>query len=156
MHYLLILSFGSNIGDRCVNIANAFDILRSRLINNYAEISSLIVTEPLLTDHSPEEWKSMKYVNACAAINLTKYYHPTQILQIIKATETELGRVEHHQKWGPREIDIDIVHYGNIQYRSRFLTIPHSEYLKRDFVLTPMAELCTNRDHVPKLRTVLQ
>ncbi len=48
---------------------------------------------------------------------------------------------KNNQKWSPRELDIDIIWYNNQIIVSEELTIPHLEFLKRDFVLKPMQEI---------------
>lgn len=44
---------------------------------------------------------------------------------------------------GPREIDLDIVLYGNLRLRSQVpeLVVPHPRAVERKFVLDPLAEL---------------
>jgi 7,8-dihydro-6-hydroxymethylpterin-pyrophosphokinase len=46
-------------------------------------------------------------------------------------------------RWGPREVDLDIIFYDNLVYESddRTLTIPHPRVHERDFVLGPMCDL---------------
>ncbi len=52
----------------------------------------------------------------------------------------DLGRIEN-EKWGPREIDLDILFYNNVVYHDEVLDIPHTELEKRDFVLIPLCEI---------------
>ena len=59
-------------------------------------------------------------------------------LQQFERTE---GR-ERTIKWGPRNIDIDILYYRLDQIRTdKSLTIPHPRLHERRFVLAPWAEL---------------
>jgi 2-amino-4-hydroxy-6-hydroxymethyldihydropteridine diphosphokinase len=51
-----------------------------------------------------------------------------------------MGR-ERKVEWGPRKIDIDILFYDNINYKSSDLIIPHPEIEKRAFVLIPLLEI---------------
>ena len=44
-------------------------------------------------------------------------------------------------RWGPREIDIDIILYGNQILETESLTIPHPSFQERDFVLRPLLDL---------------
>ena len=59
---------------------------------------------------------------------------------LLKSIETILGRVETI-KWGPREIDLDILLYNDLIYTDENLTIPHKGILDRDFVLIPLFEI---------------
>lgn len=65
---------------------------------------------------------------------------PTDLLRWVKEIEKESGRLERF-RWGPREIDIDIIFYGDLIVREKELTIPHKDYLKRRFVLQPLVDL---------------
>src|SRR3989442_15734762 len=44
-------------------------------------------------------------------------------------------------RWGPREIDVDILLFGDQQVDEPGLTIPHPGLRDRDFVREPLAEL---------------
>jgi 2-amino-4-hydroxy-6-hydroxymethyldihydropteridine diphosphokinase len=57
-----------------------------------------------------------------------------------KRIEAALGR-KPGPRWGPRPADIDLIFYGRVRLRTRHLTIPHPETLKRKFVLMPLAEI---------------
>jgi len=44
-------------------------------------------------------------------------------------------------KWGPREIDLDILFFNDLIYSDDEITIPHKDLLNRDFVLVPLIEI---------------
>lgn len=50
-----------------------------------------------------------------------------------------MGRVKVIDK-GPRNIDLDILLYEDIQFSNDRLTIPHPLMLEREFVLRPLCE----------------
>lgn len=50
-----------------------------------------------------------------------------------------MGRVKVIDK-GPRNIDLDIVLYGNETFLNDRLQIPHKLMLEREFVLRPLCE----------------
>ena len=54
--------------------------------------------------------------------------------------EIEAGR-QPREKYGPRELDIDIVLYGEEEISTDTLEIPHPALTERLFVLIPLAEL---------------
>lgn len=58
----------------------------------------------------------------------------------MKQLEKDLGRIEN-VKWGPREIDLDILFYNDLVYTDENITIPHIGITERDFVLVPLREI---------------
>jgi 2-amino-4-hydroxy-6-hydroxymethyldihydropteridine diphosphokinase len=65
---------------------------------------------------------------------------PDELLSVIQNIESDIGRTAKHQ-WGNREIDIDILLYGNEVIESDHLTIPHRHMNDRQFILRPLTEL---------------
>ena len=63
-----------------------------------------------------------------------------ELFYFLKSIEMDLGRIEK-EKWGPREIDLDILFFNNIVYHDEVLDVPHAELEKRDFVLVPLCEI---------------
>ena len=55
-------------------------------------------------------------------------------------SEAALGR-RPGRRWGPRPIDLDIIHWPGKRIRTRWLTLPHPRAFSRRFVLEPLAEL---------------
>jgi len=74
------------------------------------------------------------------AVEIETAMSPLELLNAVKAIETSVGR-QKSDRWGPREIDIDIILWGDTQYASDRLTLPHKEFRQRAFVLAPMAEI---------------
>ena len=54
--------------------------------------------------------------------------------------EKEVGR-KQSIKWGPREIDLDILFFNELIYLDKEIQIPHKDLLNRDFVLVPLVEI---------------
>lgn len=65
---------------------------------------------------------------------------PRQLLETAKEVETAVGRTETY-RWGPREIDVDILLFDDLTVREEGLTIPHPGLAEREFVLAPLREL---------------
>lgn len=65
---------------------------------------------------------------------------PRALLDLCLAIEQQAGRVRL-ERWGPRNLDIDILTYGDLALEEPGLTIPHPRLLERAFVLAPLAEI---------------
>jgi 2-amino-4-hydroxy-6-hydroxymethyldihydropteridine diphosphokinase len=75
---------------------------------------------------------------------------PLQLLQRTSKIETQLGRRRLAPK-GPRNIDIDILLYGNAVVTTAALELPHPRFRGRRFVLAPLADLAPElRDPVTR------
>ena len=63
----------------------------------------------------------------------------------MKSIEIELGRQVAPDRYGPREIDLDLIAYGSLSYTfeggDKPLTIPHPKTAERRFVLVPLCEI---------------
>lgn len=55
----------------------------------------------------------------------------------------------------PRQIDLDILFYGDEVVREDHLEIPHPRLHERAFVLRPLSELASERIH-PKLKKTVK
>jgi 2-amino-4-hydroxy-6-hydroxymethyldihydropteridine diphosphokinase len=62
------------------------------------------------------------------------------LLYAAKEIEQQLGRTET-ERWGPREIDIDVLYYGDVVVKDADLCLPHPEIANRRFVLIPLKEI---------------
>ncbi|MCX6146476.1 MAG: 2-amino-4-hydroxy-6-hydroxymethyldihydropteridine diphosphokinase [Candidatus Kapabacteria bacterium] len=128
----IALSLGTNIGDREKNIDKAFEYLVTSDILTNAVISSFYETEPVGILN--QNW----FLNV-AIVGYTKCTQ-FELLQHCKTIEYSIGR-EKRQRWHEREIDIDIIIYGDTIINEEHLTIPHPRLHKRKFVLIPIAEI---------------
>jgi 2-amino-4-hydroxy-6-hydroxymethyldihydropteridine diphosphokinase len=57
----------------------------------------------------------------------------------LKVIETGMGRTGGHQQ--SREIDLDLVSYGEELVASEALVLPHPRFHERHFVLVPLREI---------------
>ena len=76
------------------------------------------------------------FANAVALIESDR--DPPDMLRQLKTIEREFGR-RRGRRWGPRVLDLDLVLWSGGKFRSRGLTIPHSQLASRSFVLGPLA-----------------
>ena len=129
----VILSLGSNVGDRKQYIDQAVKLLIDSDCLKLIKISSYYETEPY----------GVKDQNWFLNIALSGYtnFNPFSLLQMCKSLEYCLDR-KIRQRWHSREIDIDIIIYSNEIINTQYLKIPHPELEKRKFVLIPINEIC--------------
>ena len=132
------IGFGSNIGDRLAHIQNAIHALSETDGIILQKISSLYKTDPVGYEAQAQ------FLNGVAAIQTS--LSPLSLLHTLKDIETAIGR-KHRIRWGPREIDLDILIYGDLCVQTEKLIIPHPEMHLRGFVLVPLAEIAPDLVH---------
>jgi 7,8-dihydro-6-hydroxymethylpterin-pyrophosphokinase len=62
------------------------------------------------------------------------------LLDFLKRLEQEIGRVPSVVN-GPRQIDLDILYYGDAVLETDRLTLPHPRIAERAFVLVPLGDI---------------
>jgi dihydropteroate synthase len=125
------LALGSNLGDRAQFLARAREGLGSagiRLVRASREAD----TAPVGVTEQP------RFLNQVLEVETS--LPPPGLLAAIKQLETNIGRIAR-TRWGPREIDIDILLYGSDVVHEGALQIPHPELPNRRFLLELLAEL---------------
>jgi len=127
------LALGANVGDAAGNIAKAISLLAACL--QEVKQAPLYRSKPAGYAGQPD------FVNS--VIRGQTGLSPEELFSFVKQVEQQVGRVERF-RWGPREIDIDIIFYGDQIIKSSKLTIPHPRFAERDFVLKPLADLDPN------------
>jgi 2-amino-4-hydroxy-6-hydroxymethyldihydropteridine diphosphokinase len=68
------------------------------------------------------------------------------LFEFLKSVEQQVGR-KVTTKWGPREIDLDILFYNDMIFSDDEITVPHKDLLNRDFVLVPLNEIAPELIH---------
>jgi 2-amino-4-hydroxy-6-hydroxymethyldihydropteridine diphosphokinase len=136
---MIVLGLGSNVGDRLEYLTRAVNKISKSLLAG-VEISSIYESVAVLKKGSPESWDN-KYLNL--AVRGETHLSPSELLKQIKMIEKEIGR-QDRGVWAPREIDIDILAYGNMALDDDELTIPHKHLYTRPFALVPLAEVAPN------------
>lgn len=130
-----ILALGSNVGDRPFNLNRACRSIERGPVRILAR-SRLYISKPwpLADPPNPGLW----YLNA--AILVAAPISPLEMLDRCLAAEREIGRIRR-ERWEPRIIDIDVVHWSGGAFSHPRLEIPHPRRDERDFVLAPMIDL---------------
>lgn len=142
---LAYLGLGTNLGDRQKNLKEAIKAISLKM--NVLQRSSVYETKAWGYTNQPDFLNQVIEVNT----DLT----PLQLLNFVKRTETELGRVENF-RYGPRLIDIDILFYGTVIRNTTRVQIPHPRLHERAFVLVPMAEIEPDFVHPVLQKTVAE
>ncbi|MFY9233160.1 MAG: 2-amino-4-hydroxy-6-hydroxymethyldihydropteridine diphosphokinase [Fimbriimonadaceae bacterium] len=127
------IGLGSNLGDRVGRIQNALDLLSGHV--HLRAVSPIYETAPMYVENQPA------FLNA-AAIGETSMA-PLAMLRMLKTVEMEVGRIPA-ERYGPREIDLDLVAYGCLCYRRMTeprLEVPHPRTPERRFVLQPLFDI---------------
>jgi 2-amino-4-hydroxy-6-hydroxymethyldihydropteridine diphosphokinase len=78
------------------------------------------------------------FANAVALVESD--LEPSDMLDSVKRIERDFGR-RSGRRWGPRVLDLDLALWSGGRFRSRGLTIPHTQLGKRSFVLQPLAAI---------------
>jgi 2-amino-4-hydroxy-6-hydroxymethyldihydropteridine diphosphokinase len=134
----VLLSLGSNIGDKIDYIEKAINLLTQSGIFNIIQRSSYYFTEPY--GISEQNWYANIVVEGYTELEANSF------LQFCKSIEYMLGR-KIRKRWTNREIDIDILFFGNSIIQTKELEIPHPQIQFRNFVLVPLNEIEPNFVH---------
>lgn len=125
------IAVGSNKGNRKDYIIGALKHVRKRV--------SVTRISPFISSRPAEGVKGGLFLNGVFE-GMTKL-SPQKLFEFLQHVEAEAGRNFPHPRGGAREIDLDIIFYGERVIASKKLVIPHPGYRKRDFVLTPLCEV---------------
>ncbi|MEE9447164.1 MAG: dihydropteroate synthase [Arenicellales bacterium] len=137
---MIFLGLGSNCGKRRAFLTRAIDELK--LIGfQVAGISPVVESPALLKDDAKDDW-NQPYLNLVLSGETDLLPHA--LLKSIKTIEQDLGRDLNAAQWSPRNIDIDILLWGEEKIQTDDLKIPHPEMHKRAFVITPLMHLAPN------------
>ena len=128
----VIVSLGSNMGDREANILAAEKALQTLDGNEGFKFASIYETEPVGLEDQPY------FLNTC--VGFYTDIEPFELLDKIHVIENDLLRTREVH-WGPRTIDIDIIFYGDRVIMKPELTIPHPRWNVRSFVTVPLREI---------------
>ncbi len=148
------IGLGANVGDARATLVGAVRALAALPGVTLAGVSPLYVTRPVGVVDQPD------FHNAVVALDVPAGLDPETgaiaLLIALKSIEAALGRQER-QRWGPREVDLDVLIFGRHRIhverpdpaRSddsaragvQWLDVPHVAAEERLFVLAPLADL---------------
>lgn len=131
------IGLGSNLGDREKNLFSAVDALRRTDVVAVRRCSSVYESAPV----GPAQ---PRFLNA--VVELQCSMSAPRLLALLKQVEQDMGR-QRRKKWGPREIDLDILLWDGEVIAEPMLQVPHLELHKRRFALEPLCELAPDVRH---------
>ncbi|RZS41216.1 2-amino-4-hydroxy-6-hydroxymethyldihydropteridine diphosphokinase [Herbihabitans rhizosphaerae] len=124
-----VLSLGSNVGDRFAYLQKAIDGFGEMV----AEVSPVYETEPWGVFGQED------FLNAVFVVR-SDDVDPHGLLTIAQDLEREVERIRG-VKWGPRKLDVDIVHVDGVVSDDPDLTLPHPGAHRRSTVLVPWYDI---------------
>ncbi|MER3487460.1 MAG: 2-amino-4-hydroxy-6-hydroxymethyldihydropteridine diphosphokinase [Chloroflexota bacterium] len=157
------LGLGSNLGDREQTLLAVLGALAELPDTALRGVSDLYWSSPVGPAEQPP------YLNAAVALDVAISGDPAAaclaLLRACKSIEAQLGR-RPRARWGPREVDLDILVFGRHRIRlgvppedgrgalgrgertaedaaspTSWLIVPHPEAQRRRFVVAPLADL---------------
>jgi 2-amino-4-hydroxy-6-hydroxymethyldihydropteridine diphosphokinase len=140
------VGLGSNLGDRLANLGTAIGMLARESGFTLRAVSFAWESEPV----GPPQ---PRYLNAVARIGTL--LSPRATLQRLQGIEDAMGRMRR-ERWGSREIDLDLLLYGDRVVRETGLLVPHPLLAARAFALAPLAEIAPDARHPELLLTARQ
>ena len=127
-----VLALGSNLGDKRQWLVQALSLIATTPDIYLTDISPVVESKALTL--AGVDSSKPSFLNCVAEIETP--LDPEQLLKELQAIEIELGR-KRKERWGDRNIDIDIITYGDRHHTSKDLVIPHPEAKNRAFVIVP-------------------
>lgn len=127
------LALGSNLGDRAGYLRAAREALPQAGIT-LVRASRVDDTDPVGVRDQP------RFLNQVLEVETS--LEPRPLLEAVKSIEQQLGRTTR-ERWGPREIDIDILRYDGRAVDEPGLHIPHAELQNRPFLLNLLEDIQT-------------
>ena len=138
MKYKVLISLGSNKGNRKENLEKAILQIQNQL-------GDVIAISPIY--ESPSwGYEDEAYLNN--AICLVTNVEPIALMEALLDIENNLGRVRcENTSYQAREIDLDIILIEGLVIMHPKLEVPHPRMNLRKFVLKPLVDIAPNWEH---------
>lgn len=139
------LALGSNVGERATHLQTALAAMPPKV--------RPLVQSPI---YETPPWG---YAEQPAFLNMVIQAEtelpPLELLKFLKALEVEVGRTPSF-RYGPRQIDLDILFYDDLVLETPELSLPHPRLHERAFVLVPLADVAPSLCHPLLHQTVTE
>lgn len=119
---IAIIGIGSNINAE-ENVSRMLEILKSHV--DIVKVSALIKTKPVGIKNQPD------FTNG--AVKIKTSIDQPELNHLLKNIEDQMGRDRTAPKFGPRNIDLDIIVWNN--------KIVDKDYYTRDFIRKSVEEI---------------
>ena len=127
------VALGSNLGDSRRYLTDAIEAMARLPSTRVTARSRLYRTPPWGMLEQPP------FLNA--AVELDTGLSAEALLDALLAIERAAGRRREGERWGPRTLDLDLLHMDGVRLADERLTLPHPRIAERAFVLLPLADL---------------
>ncbi|MCB0399144.1 MAG: 2-amino-4-hydroxy-6-hydroxymethyldihydropteridine diphosphokinase [Winogradskyella sp.] len=136
--HTVYIALGSNKGNKLQYLQDAIDAIFEK-IGTVHKISKVYETPAI-------GFEGDDFYNAC--IRVETELKPKKLLKTLKQIESDLGRsTKKSDTYESREIDLDILFYGDEILEDSVLVIPHPNLHKRKFVLQPLFDIAKDLIH---------
>lgn len=125
------IALGSNLGDKQQNLEQALDRLQQHGVRVLA-VSPWIPTAPYGVTDQPD------FLNGAAKVEWSG--DAESLLHTLLGVEQEMGR-QRKRHWGERNIDLDLLLFGEEVLHTDDLNLPHPDMANRNFVLEPLCAI---------------
>jgi 2-amino-4-hydroxy-6-hydroxymethyldihydropteridine diphosphokinase len=137
MELNVFILLGSNLGDTVGMLKVATTKLEEQ-VGTVVQASAVYQTAAWGNLHQPD------FLNQ--VLRLRTNLSPHVLLEKILLIEQQMGR-KRIERWGARNIDIDLLYYGHVLIDSPTLKVPHPAIAARKFTLVPLAEIAPDFVH---------
>jgi len=134
-----LIGLGANLGDRRAALDEAVDRL-----SRHPELELRKKSRWLQTDPVGGPGEQAEFLNGAALLETT--LEPRELVAELLSVEKALGR-HRTVRWAAREIDLDLLLYGDRVIESPEVTVPHPRMAFRRFVLEPAAQIAPQMVH---------
>jgi 2-amino-4-hydroxy-6-hydroxymethyldihydropteridine diphosphokinase len=130
------VGLGSNLGDSSTQLHRAKAALAA------LPQTVLVAASPVYRSRPFGPVAQADFLNAVVA--LLSQLSPERWLQELQRIEIALGRSAPRVRWGPREIDLDLLAHGQTRRDDAQLSLPHPGIPEREFVLYPLRDIAAD------------
>lgn len=146
----VVLSLGSNLGERLENLQGAVDSLAETPDVWVTDVSPVYETAPIDAPGGSQD-----FLNAVVLLDTT--LSARTLLERALAIETAYGRDRSADaaRNAPRPLDVDLIVVGDRLVNNEHLTLPHPRAAERAFVLAPWYDVQADAE-IPGYGTVAE
>ena len=140
------IGVGSNEGDRLKICHQAIDAVCAETESRLDGVSAFYETEPVGLEE--QAW----FINAVVRIHTDR-----EVLDLqdgLQQIQRAFGRRDDGPRFGPRVLDLDLLFYDQLVFRTDHLQVPHPRLHERRFVLRPLCDIAPGLNHPVMGKTV--